>query len=70
MNIQFNNCIKINFRCYEANSEKYFLVFEDLATREYRNENRQIGLTMENFKSAFSILAKWHATTAILMQKV
>lgn len=61
---------QLNFRCYEANSEKHYLVFEDLIAHGYQNADRQIGLTVDNFKSTFLILAKWHATTAILMQTV
>lgn len=65
-----NNCSRFNCRCYEANSDQYFLIFEDLVANGYRNTDRRIGLTMDNFKSVFLILAKWHATTAILMQTV
>lgn len=57
-------------RCYEANPEKNYLIFEDLIALGYRNPDRQIGLTVDNFKSTFSLLAKWHAATAMLMQTV
>ncbi|XP_037032313.1 uncharacterized protein LOC119071531 [Bradysia coprophila] len=59
---------KISAKCYEANSEKLYLVFEDLTSRGYRNVDRQIGLSVDNYKSAFLVLAKWHAATAVLVQ--
>lgn len=62
--------VLLNFRCYESNSENHYLVFEDLISRGYQNVVRRNGLTEDNFKSAFLILAKWHATTAILLQTV
>ncbi|KAG4070598.1 hypothetical protein HA402_013518 [Bradysia odoriphaga] len=58
---------KFSAKCYEANSEKRYIVFEDLTSRGYRNIDKQIGLTVDNFKSAFLVLAKWHAATAVLV---
>lgn len=46
------------------------MIFEDLTQTGYKNVNRKYGLNIEYFKIVLSKVAKWHATTAVLMQKV
>ncbi|KAJ6649181.1 hypothetical protein Bhyg_04415, partial [Pseudolycoriella hygida] len=59
---------KFSARCYEANCDEYYLIFEDLIPLGYKNAERKNGLNMDKFRSTLSLLAKWHATTAVLMQ--
>lgn len=59
---------RISAKCYDANVEQSYLVFEDLAVAGYKNANRRTGLDVAHFKRVFSKLAKWHAATAMLIE--
>lgn len=69
-----HNCYNFNHeficRCYVINSSEFYLIFEDLCATGYRNHDKKVGLTVESYKSVFSTLAKWHATTAVLFDSV
>lgn len=66
--------IIINFeiilRCFETNNELSYLVFEDLSEKGFANKNRQIGLSVADFRLVLAKTAKWHAATAVLHERV
>lgn len=63
--------LKINFlRCYRTDTEKSYLILEDLSVSGYKNVDKKIGLTVDCYKSLYSTLAKWHAATSILFHSV
>lgn len=62
--------LKLTARCYEANLELLYLVFEDLSVHGWSNVNRRTGLDMVHFKSVLSLTAKWHAATALYLSEV
>ncbi|XP_037043490.1 uncharacterized protein LOC119079604 [Bradysia coprophila] len=62
---------KISFygRCYASSRENAYLIFEDLTDRGFRNVDRRIGLDISHCKLVLSTLAKYHAATAVLVEK-
>lgn len=57
-------------RCYLTDTEKSYLILEDLSVTGYKNVDKKIGLTFDCYKSLYSTLAKWHAATSILFHSV
>lgn len=62
--------LKYVYRCYETNLENSYIIFEDLTMRDYANADKRIGLTVEHYTWVLRKLARWHAATAILREKV
>lgn len=58
------------YRCYATNKEKGYLIFEDLSAKGYVNIDRRSGLEVAHYELVLSILAKYHAATAVLVEKV
>lgn len=52
------------------NIEKPYLIFEDLSAVGYKNVDRRIGFNIEHYKLVLSTAAKYHAATAVLVEKV
>lgn len=65
-----NTKILFYSRCYATNKDKAYLIFEDLSAIGFKNVNRRTGLDIAHFKLVLSILAKYHAATAVLVEKV
>lgn len=55
-------------RCYDANVEHSYLVFEDLSASGFATEPRHDGLGITHYRLLLSKLAKWHATGATLLR--
>ncbi len=60
----------LSFRCYAANREKPYLIFEDLCDKGFKNVNRRTGLDVSHYRLVLNIVAKYHAATAVLVEKV
>lgn len=65
-----NMTTQISFRCYAANEEKSYLIFEDLSAIGFRIVDRCSALDVAHHKLVLSKLAKYHAATAVLVEKV
>lgn len=50
--------------------ERGVLAFEDLSVDNFVSVHQAIGMDMDHLKLSLSTLAKWHATTAVLLLKV
>lgn len=46
------------------------LVFEDLSESNFASVQKAEGMDMDHLKISLSTLAKWHATTAVLLLEV
>ena len=56
--------------CIDADVNAPYIVFEDLAVLGYKNVDRRLGLDFDHYKSVLSKMARWHAATAVLVNKV
>lgn len=65
-----NNVQSLLNRCYAVDYEIGYLVFEDLSETNYYMVDRSNGLDTEHLRSILDKLAKWHATTAVILDKV
>lgn len=65
-----NKNVSIAPRCYEANLENSYMIFEDLTLQNYCNADDTKGLSMHHFKLMFTKLARWHAATMFLQPLV
>jgi hypothetical protein len=61
---------QINCRTYEISKTPAHFVFEDLSMRGYKMPDRKVGLDRQHLKMTLVKLAKWHAATAVLHEKV
>lgn len=50
--------------------EKGVLSFQDLGVDNFVSVHQASGMDMDHLKLSLSTLAKWHATTAVLLLKV
>jgi hypothetical protein len=57
-------------RTYDISKTPGYFVFEDLALRGYKMPDRKLGLDRQHLQMTLAKLAKWHATTATLHEKV
>lgn len=63
--------IKFGPECFKIIDDPYeVLVLDDLKTKGYAMEDRKIGLNIDYAHAILSKLAKFHATSAIRLQKV
>lgn len=57
-------------RCFGANVQPSYLIFEDLSIKGFKNADRKCGFDMAHFKLVMAKIAKWHAATAVLGEQV
>lgn len=57
-------------RLVASSEELMYLVFEDLSVRGYANLDRKTGFHAKDFRKVFKKVAKWHACTAVILEKV
>lgn len=50
--------------------KRRMIVFEDLSLQQFKNTNKADGLDNDHMKFVLVALAKWHASTAILLIEV
>ena len=60
----------MHFSCMHADVNVPYIVFEDLSILGYKNVDRRLGLDFDHYKRVLSKMAKWHAATAVLVNKV
>lgn len=58
------------YSCFDCSDNPIYMIFEDLTHSRYKNVDREFGLDFEHLKIVISKLAQWHASTAVLMDKV